>query len=101
MVNDWFRLSPNLDDFTRGLADTVIRPDSASLSPVFASMGDFGLKSNAYRIVFLEPSFRGVRICKHLQVIGVFDLFARIDVDEDCHWSLSNRRIVYPKAELG
>jgi hypothetical protein len=28
----------------------------------------------------------GVEICEHLEMIGVTDLLARIDVDEDCHF---------------
>jgi len=32
---------------------------------------------------------RGVDVCKHLEVLGVTDLLAGVDVDEDCHcWSL-------------
>jgi hypothetical protein len=35
------------------------------------------LKGHAFRIVFLEPSFRGVGICEDLEVIGVSDRLAR------------------------
>ena len=28
------------------------------------------LKRHAFRVVFLEPSFRSVRICEHLEMIG-------------------------------
>jgi hypothetical protein len=31
-----------------------------------------------------EPRFCGAGVCKHLQVVGITDLLARVDVDEDC-----------------
>jgi hypothetical protein len=40
------------------------------------SLQNLILKSNAFRVVLLEPCFRGVQIGKHLEMIGVADLFA-------------------------
>jgi len=61
-----------------------------------AWQGWFGARSgslqNSYSIatlpgvIFLEPRFRGVDVCEHLEMIGVTDLLARVDVDEDCHF---------------
>ena len=44
-------------------------------------------KRNAFRIVFLEPSFGGVDIREDLEVIGVADLLAGVDVGPDRHHS--------------
>jgi hypothetical protein len=43
--------------------------------------------SNAtpFWIVLLEPFFRGVHICEHLDVIGVADPLTGVDVDEEGH----------------
>jgi len=47
----------------------------------------------AFRIVFLEPSFSGVRIGEYLEVVGVANLLAGIDVDQHRHWSLFSFRL--------
>jgi hypothetical protein len=39
-----------------------------------------------FGIVLLEPFFRGVLIGKDLEVLGVSNLLAGVDVDEDGHW---------------
>jgi hypothetical protein len=44
------------------------------------SLHDLILERPALGIVLLEPSFRSVDICEHLEMIGVADLFAGIDV---------------------
>ena len=42
---------------------------------------------------FPQTMFPRVRICKDLQVVGITDLLARFDADEDCHcWSLLSFR---------
>jgi hypothetical protein len=51
------------------------------VSPLFVVI----CKRNAFRIVFLEPSFGGVDIREDLEVIGVADLLAGVDVDPDRH----------------
>jgi hypothetical protein len=39
----------------------------------------------AFRVVFLQPGFRGVLAGKNLKVILVSNLLAGIDVDPDSH----------------
>ncbi len=56
-----------------------------------ASLRDLIFECRAFGVIFLEPYFRGVGVCKHLEMIGVTDLLARVDVDEDCHFSKSAR----------
>ncbi len=48
-----------------------------------ASLRDLIFECRAFGVIFLEPYFRGVGVCKHLEIIGVTDLLARVDVDED------------------
>jgi hypothetical protein len=50
------------------------------------------LKRHALRVVFLKPFFRGVDIRKYLEMFGIADSLARVDVDQDCHWSLLSFR---------
>jgi hypothetical protein len=57
------------------------------------SLQDLIFECHAFRVIFLKPCFRGVRICKDLQVVGIADPFACVDVDEDCRcWSLLSFR---------
>src|ERR1700674_199201 len=60
----------------------IVRRRSSSLQdPIF--------KCHAFGVILLGPRFCGVGVCKHLQVVGITDLLARVDVDEDCYcWSL-------------
>ena len=44
---------------------------------------NFVFKGYAFRVVFLEPCFRGVGIREDLEVIGVPKLLAGVDVDPD------------------
>jgi hypothetical protein len=44
------------------------------------SLKDLIFERNALGIVLLEPRFRGVRICKHLEMIGIPDLFAGLSL---------------------
>jgi hypothetical protein len=56
------------------------------------------LERNAFGVVLLEPSFSGILIGGHPEVILVADLLARIDVDQHGHWSLSRlvrRNLLY------
>jgi hypothetical protein len=39
------------------------------------------LERHAYGVIFLEPCFCGVSVCEHLEMIGITDLLARVDVD--------------------
>src|SRR5438876_10391758 len=50
------------------------------------------LESDAFRIVLLEPLFCGIHICEYLDVVFVADLLARVDVNENSHWSLFSLR---------
>ena len=53
------------------------------------SLQDLIFECHAFGVIFLEPCFRGVDVCEHLEMLRVTDLLARVDVDEDCHfWSL-------------
>jgi hypothetical protein len=47
---------------------------------------DLVFERHAFGIVLLEPFFRGVLIGKDLEVLGVSNLLAGVDVDEDGHW---------------
>ena len=50
-------------------------------------------KATPSGVIFLEQCFRGVGAREHLEMLGVTDLLARVDVDEDCHcWSLLSFR---------
>jgi hypothetical protein len=46
------------------------------------------LKGQAFRVVVLEPGFRSVGIRENLEVIGVANLLAGVDVDKDCHLTI-------------
>jgi hypothetical protein len=46
---------------------------------LFVSFQHFVLKGNAFRVVHRKPAFRGVGIRKHLEVIAVANLLARIN----------------------
>jgi hypothetical protein len=46
------------------------------------------LKGHALGIVFRKPGFRGVGIREDLEVIGVSDLLAGVDIDPDCHQAI-------------
>src|SRR5713226_7000966 len=59
----------------------------------FWSLQNLIFECLAFGVVFLEPGFRGVDICKHLEMLGIADLFACIHVNEDaCHWTLLSFR---------
>jgi hypothetical protein len=49
------------------------------------SLQDLIFECHAFGVIFFKPFFRGVYICEHLEMIGIADLFARVDVDQDCH----------------
>src|SRR5258705_949408 len=51
------------------------------------------LERHAFRIVLLEPFFRGVFVCEHLEMIGMTNLVSGIDINPNgCHWSLFSFR---------
>jgi hypothetical protein len=52
------------------------------------SFQDLIFECDAFRIVFLEPRFRGIEVCKDLDVVDVADLLARIHVDEHGHLTI-------------
>ena|SRR5437879_5137020 len=43
------------------------------------------LERHAFRIVLLEPLFRGVHTCEYLDVVFLADLLARVDINENGH----------------
>jgi hypothetical protein len=47
----------------------------------------------SFGIVFLETFFRGVRVGEDLDVLGITNLLAGVDVDKDGHWSLFSLRL--------
>jgi hypothetical protein len=49
------------------------------------SLQNLILKRDAFRVVFLQPRFRGVLIGKDFEVILVANLLAGVDVNPDCH----------------
>src|SRR5229473_2678974 len=58
-----------------------------------ASLRDLIFECRAFGVIFLEPCFRSVCICKDLQMVGIADLLARVDIDDVCHcWSLLSLR---------
>jgi hypothetical protein len=52
------------------------------------SLKNLILERDALGIVLFEPRFRGVGVCKHLEMFGIADFLAGVDIDQDCHWSL-------------
>jgi hypothetical protein len=49
----------------------IMRPPT-----LWTSLQDLILECHAFGIIFLEPSFRGVDIYKHFEMLGVADRFA-------------------------
>jgi hypothetical protein len=58
---------------------------SASKRPhwIEGSLLHFVFEGDALQVVFLEPCFRGIEVCKHFDMIGIADLLACIHVNED------------------
>src|SRR5450631_1691848 len=50
------------------------------------------LECHALRVALRKPCFGSVDVSKPLEMVGVADLLAGVDVDEDCHWSLLSFR---------
>ena len=51
------------------------------------SLQNLVLKSHAFQIFFGKPSLRDFFVREHLDVLGIADLFAGIDLDKNGHWS--------------
>jgi len=68
---------------------------SASLPGfVIRNAYDLVFKHDAFRIVHHEPLIGKVRVCKHLEMVTVADLFPCIDVNPDCfHRSRASLRV--------
>jgi hypothetical protein len=49
------------------------------------SLQDHIFERNAFRIIFLQPYFRSVQVCKDLEVVGVTDRDISIDVNLNGH----------------
>jgi Phage integrase, N-terminal SAM-like domain len=77
---------------SRGLEATTINQIMCALRFLYGgrcgSLQNLIFECNAFGIVFFEPCFRRVGICKDLEMVGIADLFARVDVDQDCHWMI-------------
>ena len=58
-----------------------------------ASFQNLILKGYSFGIVFLKPFFRGVRGGEDLDVLGVANLFAGVDVYKNGRWSLFSLRL--------
>jgi hypothetical protein len=43
---------------------------------------------HAFRVVPFKPSLRGFPIGEDLEVLGVSDLLAGVDIDPDCHLTI-------------
>jgi hypothetical protein len=54
-------------------------PDAVHSKTSYSNATPFG-------VILLKPCFRGVGVREHLQMLGVTDLLAGVDVDEDCHF---------------
>src|ERR1700730_4952469 len=63
-----------------------LQKDEENLAPT-SRHRDLIFESDAFGVIFLEPCFRGVGVREDLEMLGVTDLLARVDVDEDCHCS--------------
>jgi hypothetical protein len=58
------------------------------------SFQHFIFKRHAFPIVFLIPGFSGVDVREYLEVVGIANLLAGVDVDQDCfHRSLLGARL--------
>jgi hypothetical protein len=49
-----------------------------------STTGDFILKRNALRVMFLKPDFGGFVVSKHLEMVGMPDAVPCIDINPDC-----------------
>jgi hypothetical protein len=56
-----------------------------SLESGTSSFEDLVLERAAFRGVFLEPDFRNLCGCEHLDVLDIADLLAGVDVDKEGH----------------
>jgi hypothetical protein len=87
-----FREAPNpfhLPGFLESRRPGPFNSNPLSGSRPGHSLQDLIFECHAFGVIFLEPCFRGVDVCEHLEMLRVTDLLARVDVDEDCHfWSL-------------
>jgi hypothetical protein len=84
------RLAPNQGvDFSWGLGAPRIK--AASVGGLLFE--DLILKGNAFRVVFLELGFSSVRGGENLDVLGIANLLACVDVDKNGHWSLFSFRL--------
>jgi hypothetical protein len=58
----------------------VARPTAASW---IATRRALHIRRQRLGVILLEPFLRGVHIGEHLDVLGIADLLARVDVDKD------------------
>src|SRR3954447_3928718 len=80
----------------------IVRP--ASVDATF--IREPHVQTHAFGVVFLEPGFRGVRGGEYLEVIGVANLLAGVDIGPDGCAHRSSRRPLkkgwrtFPSADL-
>ena len=68
----------------------------------FGSFENWILEGNCLGVVFLEPFFRGVRVGENLDVLGVANLLAGVDVDKNRHrWLLYALAFLRPGVTSG
>jgi len=48
----------------------------------------FVLERHALGVIFRKPGLRGIGIREDLEVLGVSDLLAGVDIDPDCHQAI-------------
>src|SRR5437762_1223373 len=65
-------------------ASVLAMPLTSRPGFVICNAYDLVLKDDAFGIVHHEPLIGKVRVCKHLEMVTVADLFLCIDVNPDC-----------------
>jgi hypothetical protein len=65
----------------------------SALGPFLLRADHLVFEGDAFGIVLLERFYRDVGIREHLDVLGVANLLAGVDVDQHGHWSLLSFRL--------
>src|SRR5258705_9030255 len=75
---------PQAGHFMWWSASVLAMPLTSRPGFVICNVYDLVLKDDAFGIVHDEPLIGKVRVCKHLEMVTVADLFLCIDVNPDC-----------------
>jgi hypothetical protein len=75
---------PHPGHFMRWSASALSMPLTFSPGFVVYDAYDLVFKHDAFRLVHHEPLIGKIRVCKHLEMVTVADLFPCIDVNPDC-----------------